>query len=119
VEFIDVSRPCNCNNSDPTKPLTKGSCPLCWWWYNSEDYRLMCEGKSPKLKSGTNVEVKLPCKYLGTITDKTILCDSCVGTVKLKLFECAVYSLCLPGKQVEGINSCIGCKSYEVQQTKD
>lgn len=46
------------------------------------------------------------CQHLREDTGKTVLCDSCVGKVELKLFTCGAHGCCTLGKRVKGIACC-------------
>ena len=52
------------------------------------------------------------CAHLLPQTGERVRCPSCKGEVMLKLFGCAVYGKCTPGKEVPGYASCRTCPDY-------
>ncbi len=52
-----------------------------------------------------------PCPLLGAPTGETVPCQSCKGTVELKVLACAhpKHGRCTPTKKVDGIACCLGC----------
>ena len=52
-----------------------------------------------------------PCKHLGEYLNRTKECVACRGTVKIKLFECAIHKICSINKPV-GFHCC-PCPQYE------
>lgn len=53
----------------------------------------------------------VPCVHLGESTGETVGCPSCRGSVKLKLFACAIHGQCTTGKKVAGV-ACCPCAEY-------
>jgi len=54
-----------------------------------------------------------PCKHLGEATSERRECDSCTGKVKIKVFECEVFTRCTIFKDV-GLPVCYNsCERYE------
>lgn len=98
---------CNCERYIKESKYDISQCRICWL-YHHQPNDIGFVGANQSL----SITQKGRCKHLGKATDKTVECDSCNGRVRLKLFECAVYSLCLPGKQIDNIACCIGCDSY-------
>lgn len=68
---------------------------------------------APARKSLTVLSV---CGHLGGATGKTVGCVSCGGSVKLKLFACAVHGECTPEKAVTGVACCAGCPDHTGHQ---
>ena len=96
---------------------------VCLLEETNEAYRkLWCEGVSNdrvKVDSPQVAPAVQKCKHLGELTGERIteMCKSCGGVerpVEFKLFSCAIYGKCLPGKQVAGIASCVNCPSKEI-----
>lgn len=57
-----------------------------------------------------------PCIHLGKETGETVKCLGCQGDVRVKVFACAVYGICLPetGKDKStspAVHKCDGCES--------
>lgn len=52
------------------------------------------------------------CIHFGDVTGETILCPTCSGAIRLKVFRCEVHGECLPTKSISGspIKCCKGCK---------
>jgi len=70
-----------------------------------EDEIIVC-GFCSNAKSG-------PCKHLGEATSERRECDSCTGKVKIKVFECEIFSRCTIFKDV-GLPVCYNsCERYE------
>ena len=71
------------------------------------------------LRRGTvRQPVVQPCKYRGAVID-AIPCPTCTGSVRVKLYQCKVFSCCFlvkPNVAVLGIQPgvCDGCNSREV-----
>ncbi len=61
----------------------------------------------------------LPCIHLGEPIGETVECQSCNGTVKLKLFACAVHGKCTTAKKVDAYAACPGCKDYSASPAKE
>ena len=57
-------------------------------------------------------EARGPCKHLGEYLNRTKECVACRGTVKIKLFECAIHKICSINKPV-GWHCCHSCGDYE------
>jgi hypothetical protein len=56
---------------------------------------------------------RVPCKHLGEATSERRECDSCTGKVKIKVFECEIFSRCTVFKDV-GLPVCYNsCERYE------
>lgn len=61
------------------------------------------------------------CPHLGQATGATVLCNGCRGTVKIKVFACAVFDQgCLPttkaGKATTpALPKCDGCRCHPAQ----
>ena len=54
-----------------------------------------------------------PCKHRGEATSERRECDSCTGKVKIKVFECEIFSRCTIFKDV-GLPVCYNsCERYE------
>jgi hypothetical protein len=54
-----------------------------------------------------------PCAHRGEPTGETAPCGTCKGTVRLKLFPCAVYGSCTVGKKLPGRGCCRKCPKRE------
>jgi hypothetical protein len=55
------------------------------------------------------------CVHRGAET-RRIECKSCKGTVKLKVFACAVHGECMMNRSTKGVKQCAGCAdATEVQ----
>jgi hypothetical protein len=106
-----------CHDDHPPSPQSCHLCALCaersrrgrayrgdwgepWPW----------PGKGPRTAVGD-------CRHLGGPTGATVRCPTCRGGVELKLFACAVYGECTPGKCAPGVACCQGgrCPSYEAK----
>jgi len=61
---------------------------------------------------GDQVADQLPCIHRGAEVRKQE-CPSCVGSVGLSVFACAVHGECTLGKQLEGVARCRGCRARE------
>ena len=57
-------------------------------------------------------EKRGPCKLLGEYLNRTKAGVACRGTVKIKLFECAIHKICSINKPV-GWHCCHSCGDYE------
>lgn len=52
------------------------------------------------------------CHHLGPSLG-TEQCQSCQGTVRIKVFACAVHGKCTLAKKLDGIACCAGCGDYQ------
>jgi len=91
---------CECLNPDCESHVRlKNGCPC------DEGEIIYC-GFCSNAKSG-------PCKHLGEATSERRECDSCTGKVKIKVFECEIFSRCTIFKDV-GLPVCYNsCERYE------
>lgn len=53
----------------------------------------------------------LQCRHFGEQIS-SIGCQTCGGTVELKIFRCGVHEECTPRRNKEGIRACEGCADY-------
>jgi len=59
-----------------------------------------------------NVTAKLSCMHLGEPTGELKQCQTCSGTVKLKILKCSVHGECTIEKKLDGKACCNGCPDY-------
>ena len=59
-------------------------------------------------------EPRLDCRYLGNAV-RCQQCESCQGTVRIKIRACELYGECTIGKKLDSIACCAMCDSYEKQ----
>lgn len=52
------------------------------------------------------------CRHLGGDTGAMIECPSCAGSVRVKMFECAIHRSCTLAKPVPGVACCQGCPDF-------
>ena len=52
-----------------------------------------------------------PCAHLGAEV-RQLVCETCTGKTRIKVFACAIHGECTVGKQLEGLACCAGCKDY-------
>jgi len=60
------------------------------------------------------------CKHLGGLTGATVSCQSCGGSVQLKVYHCEQFIDCTIKKRVNGIGGCCDdgkCSKYEIAET--
>lgn len=55
-------------------------------------------------------QVSEQCPYFGEPTGESIDCPTCSARVSLKVFACEVHGKCTPGRKVNGVACCRGCK---------
>lgn len=72
--------------------------------------------RKPAKIRAPKVKPRGPCAYLGKPTGELQECQTCIGRVSLKVFECAVHGTCTLGKPVEGRGCCRGCNEYEAAE---
>lgn len=60
----------------------------------------------------------LDCVHLGRPTGEVVECQSCSGTVRLKLFDCARHGTATLGKKVAGHASCRSCPDHSTAPAK-
>lgn len=114
-----MSRPCDCRNAAPG-PFAPGQCWKCWLALNTAEYGPAWGGAMPanplpipRFGGGRPKAAPRPaCRHLGPPTGGAVECPTCSGKVSLKLFACAVYEVCTPGKAAPGVANCPGCPSY-------
>ena len=74
-----------------------------------------CRGFSPsRATEMRRSRASLPCTHLGEPTGQTVECQSCGGSVRLKVRACAVHGTCTEGKKVDGHACCQGCPDRKV-----
>lgn len=49
------------------------------------------------------------CAHRGGPTGETVLCPSCAGSVRLKMFACAVHGTCTVSRRAVGVACCVEC----------
>jgi hypothetical protein len=54
------------------------------------------------------------CLYMGEFTGDVVECQTCSGSVKLKVFNCAVHGRCTVGRRVAGTQCCANCLDRKV-----
>lgn len=99
---------CDCNGVTELDHCHPGPCGtrLCNLEATDERYRdLFCRDKAK--------EAKPACRFRGEATGETVGCQSCSGTVKLKLFTCDKHGDCTDSKAVPGHACCQGCPDDE------
>ena len=62
----------------------------------------LCKSEAPRVD----------CVHRGAMVGKRE-CASCAGTVKLKLFACAIHGECTLAKPLEGVACCGACREFE------
>jgi len=63
-------------------------------------------------KSPDQPERKSPCRHLGEERRQSA-CQTCRGSVRIKVFECEQLGECVLGRAVEDLTSCLICSQYE------
>lgn len=85
------------------------SCPRCGFsmpWASEDLPRRQC------VIPGTQTESP-DCRHKGELVG-TVECTSCGGSVRLKVFACALHDECTAGKEADGKACCASCEDYDV-----
>ena len=53
----------------------------------------------------------LPCQHLGA-ERRQVLCPTCGGSIRLKVFACELFHECVRGPSVDGLTSCVVCPRH-------
>lgn len=69
-------------------------------------------GNPPRVENRSSGE-KMECVNLGEYTGETEHCQSCRGTVLVKVYACSVYGRCTMGKPVNGLACCNGTRGED------
>ncbi len=56
-------------------------------------------------------ERKAPCRHLGQEC-RQVPCQTCRGSVRIKVFACALLGECVLGRVIENLTSCVLCSQY-------
>ena len=94
----------------PLAKLGRWTCSRCS--RESSQKKLYLDGPPPHRNC---VADNRPCVKLGPPTGELVECQSCCGTVRIKLFACAVHGVCTAEKYVPVIACCGGerpCGDY-------
>jgi hypothetical protein len=60
--------------------------------------------------------IRPTCQHLGPALGEKIVCGTCAGNVRLKVFGCALHKRCTQLKPVDGAACCAGCLDYNEQE---
>lgn len=102
-----MNRPCFCNNTPKENEVySTNYCRLCWLYQHSPTYRILWSDPKTQAKNQ-------PCFHLGLDTGETLLCPSCQGAVKVKLFNCSLHQKCSLVKPVGETKCCKTCTDYK------
>jgi len=93
---LSIIRPCHAKHPDTA--ATADTCRFC-----------RMDRKYPELRAKWNPKM-LACPHLGEPTGEMLPCNSCGGTVRLKLFDCAVFGQCTIQTRLEGVACCASRK---------
>ena len=53
-----------------------------------------------------------PCTHRGE-SEKSVACESCCGSVKVKVFQCDLHEECTIKKRAGELKTCLGCVDHE------
>jgi len=88
-----------------TRNGTVWECPAC-------GSKWPIRGERPPKRECRKPTLVEKCKHLGDAVGTTVDCAGCTGTVKLKLYACAIHGECTLGKKLDGIACCAQCPDY-------
>jgi hypothetical protein len=80
------------------------TCPRCGFKAGGRDWKKNC-AKSPQITTS--------CIHLGSEL-RRVDCQDCQGTVRLKVFACAIHGQCTLRKRLDGVKCCAACGDYAV-----
>jgi hypothetical protein len=66
----------------------------------------------------TTSSTRAKCRHLGDELRRQE-CPTCQGTVKLKVFACAIHGECTPETPLEGVACCASCPDWANPATSD
>lgn len=77
---------------------------------------IIYSNKKPELNSECNNILEATTKKCSNLKEEINLieCDSCSGSVKIKIFECSIHKECTIAKQIENIKCCQTCKDFTI-----
>jgi hypothetical protein len=104
-------RPCNCDNFLAGAPFTPDMCRLCWLYHNDARYTSLWTpqpGETPPPGRRANTA---RCIHKGNLR-RTVSCETCKGSVKVKVFDCDELGECTVQKQISGIALCLACDRH-------
>jgi hypothetical protein len=97
-----------------------GSVEGCRWCHLLSDpgptgrhYRAVAEALAVGAPPPDAARVLRPCRYRGAETGETRPCDTCRGTVRVKLQACSVHKACTSLKALPGLACCQTCGDYD------
>ncbi len=101
-----MTRPCTCDRVHAAA-YSLDQCRPCWLYRHRSDYRELWD------RTGAAAEGRAgPCRHRGEAVD-VAECPSCGGTVRLKVFACAVHARCTASRAVAGLACCASCPDFE------
>jgi len=62
---------------------------------------------------GKGAAREAPCRFRAAVAQATVLCSSCRGKIKLKVFGCDLHGKCTVSRKVEGMACCGVCVDYQ------
>lgn len=57
-------------------------------------------------------QITTPCAHRGNEI-RRVECKTCSGTIRIKVFKCAIHGECVISQAIDGIKRCSSCADYE------
>jgi hypothetical protein len=108
-------RPCDGNHPGREArrgPWTAEQCRLCWLYLNDPTYRALWDGGGP------DAGRIRPCVHRGEVRREQ-QCPTCRGSVRLKVFACALHGECTIARALGGLACCATCPDYDAGPPAD
>jgi hypothetical protein len=74
-------------------------------------FALWEQGDTPAQKKRWPERIKMPCRHKGKQL-RTAECPGCRGTVRVKVFDCAIHDECILAGDANGQAVCMTCPDY-------